>query len=160
MSDSIVTEADPTAPKPRVLFVCIGNSCRSQMAEAFARLYGSDVLIPASAGLAPAFIVAPDTIAAMAEKNLDLRDHFPKSIRHLGRSQFDLVVNLSGSPMPPEVTAPVIEWDVADPVSMSYQEHCEVRDYIERLVMNFVMDLRRKLQEPKFKGQGSGRLKV
>jgi len=149
----------PPPPKPRVLFVCIGNSCRSQMAEAFARLYGSDVLIAASAGLAPAYIVAPDTMAAMAEKNLDLRDHFPKSIRQLGRAQFDLIVNLSGAPLPPEVTTPVVEWDVADPVSMSYQEHCEVRDYIERLVMNFVLELRAKQQEPKFKGQGSGRLK-
>ena len=160
MTDSIETGPLPPPPKPRVLFVCIGNSCRSQMAEAFARQYGSDVLIAASAGLAPAFIVAPDTMAAMAEKDLDLRDHFPKSIRQLGRSQFDIVVNLSGMSLPPEVTAPVIEWDVADPVSMSYEEHCEVRDYIERLVMNFVLDLRRKQQEPKFKGQGSGRLKI
>ena len=89
-----------TAPNPntkkRVLFVCIGNSCRSQMAEGFARTYGDDVLIAASAGLAPAFSVAPDTQRAMLEKNIDLRDHFPKSIRHLGRSQFDLVVNMSG----------------------------------------------------------------
>ena len=149
----------PPPDKPRVLFVCIGNSCRSQMAEAFARLYGSDVLVAASAGLAPAFRVAPDTMRAMAEKNLDLRDHFPKSIRQLGRSQFDLVINMSGQPLPPEVTVPVMSWDVADPIGMDYEEHCEVRDVIERLVMNFVMDLRRRGSEPKFKGQGSGAVK-
>ena len=135
--------------KARVLFVCIGNSCRSQMAEAFARAYGSDVLIPASAGLAPAIKIAPDTLNAMAEKNLDLRDHFPKSIRQLGRAQFDLVVNMSGHGLPPEVTVPAIEWDVEDPVSLSYERHCEVRDVIERLVMNLVLDLRRKQAEPK-----------
>ena len=145
--------------KPRVLFVCIGNSCRSQMAEAFARLYGSDVLVPASAGLSPAFAVAPDTMRAMSEKDLDLRDHFPKSIRQLGRSQFDMVINMSGTPLPPEVTVPVINWDVADPIGMEYKEHCEVRDVIERLVMNFVMDLRRQRSEPRFKGQGSGPMK-
>jgi arsenate reductase len=146
--------------KPRVLFVCIGNSCRSQMAEAFARMYGSDVLVAASAGLAPAFTVAPDTMRAMAEKNLDLRDHFPKGIRQLGRSQFDFVINMSGAPLPPGITAPIIEWDVADPVAMSYEEHCEIRDVIEQLVMNFVLNLRRQYESSKFKGQGSGRLKI
>ena len=55
-----------TKPK-RVLFVCIGNSCRSQMAEAFARAYGRDVVAPASAGVYPANVIAPDTMRAMAE---------------------------------------------------------------------------------------------
>lgn len=158
MSESNPTGAHVPQPKPRVLFVCIGNSCRSQMAEAFARLYGNDVLIAASAGLAPAFTVAPDTLRAMAEKDLDLRDHFPKSIRQLGRSRFDIVINLSGAPLPPDLDAQIVEWDVADPVDMDYEEHCEVRDYIERLVMNFVLELRREQQTPRFKGQGSGRL--
>ena len=160
MSDPLVTGPMPPPPKQRVLFVCIGNSCRSQMAEAFARLYGSDVLVAASAGLAPAFTVAPDTLRAMAEKDLDLRDHFPKSIRQLGRSQFDLVVNISGEPLPPQGNARMIDWDVADPVSLSFEEHCEVRDVLERLVMNLVMELRKQQSAPKFKGQGSGHLKT
>ncbi|MDR3701700.1 MAG: hypothetical protein P4L56_18775 [Candidatus Sulfopaludibacter sp.] len=143
--------------KKRVLFVCIGNSCRSQMAEAFARLYGQDVLIPASAGVSPAFTVAPDTMRAMLEKNIDLRDHFPKSIRQLGRSQFDLVVNMSGTLLPALPGAQLREWDIADPVAMDYDEHCEIRDAIERLVMHLVLELRREQQEPRFKGQGSGR---
>jgi arsenate reductase len=142
--------------KKRVLFVCIGNSCRSQMAEAFARLYGADVLIPASAGLSPAFTVAPDTMRAMLERNIDLRDHFPKSIRQLGRSQFDLVVNMSGTFVPSLPGAQMREWDVADPIAMDYDEHCEIRDAIERLVMHLVLELRRERQEPRFKGQGSG----
>lgn len=146
--------------KKRVLFVCVGNSCRSQMAEAFARLYGDDVLVAASAGLAPAFSVAPDTMRAMIEKNIDLRDHFPKSIRQLGRSQFDLAVNMSGAPLPPAAAARIVEWDVPDPVRMDYGEHCEVRDSIERLVMRLVLDFRRDLLEPKFKGQGSGQIKL
>ena len=143
-------------PKKRVLFVCVGNSCRSQMAEAFARLYGDDVLIAASAGIHPAFSVAPDTMRSMHERNLDLRDHFPKSLRQLGRSQFDLAVNMSGVPLPPTTAARILEWDVPDPVMMSYQEHCEVRDAIEALVMRLVLDCRREAQDPKFKGQGSG----
>ena len=67
----------------RVLFVCIGNACRSQMAESFARAYGSDVLVPSSAGLFPAKAVPPDTLRAMEEKNLDLSGQVPKSLEDL-----------------------------------------------------------------------------
>ena len=143
----------------RVLFVCVGNACRSQMAEGFARAYGRDVLIAASAGLRPAAHLAPDTIFAMNEKNLDLRDHFPKSIRQLGRrAQFDLVINMSGHPLPDRMEAPVHSWDVPDPVSMSYDDHCAVRDRIESLVVQLVSDLRREQSPPRFRGQGSGRV--
>ena len=127
----------------RVLFVCIGNSCRSQMAEGFARVYGGDVLIPASAGLTPAMSIAPDTQRAMGEKGIDLRDQFPKSIRHLGRSQFDVVINMSGYDLPDSVGTSIRSWDVPDPVTMKYGEHCEVRDVIERLVMTLILELRR-----------------
>jgi arsenate reductase len=147
----------------RVLFVCIGNACRSQMAEGFARAYGSDVLIPASAGLAPAMSVARDTKKVMAEKEIDLRDHFPKSIRHLGRVQFDLLVNMSGSEIPSEVASKttVMEWDVDDPVYMKYEEHCKVRDEIEKLVMKLILDLRQQEDKgSRLRGQGSGRLEL
>jgi arsenate reductase len=129
--------------RKKVLFVCIGNSCRSQMAEAFARSYGADVMVPASAGVAPADTVAPDTSRAMREKNIDLRDHFPKHLRQLGRAHFDLIVNMSGIDLGPVPGDRVVEWDVADPVRFSYERHCEIRDEIERLVMNLVLDFRR-----------------
>ena len=130
-------------PLKRVLFVCLGNSCRSQMAEAFARAYGSDVLIAASAGLTPAFSVAPDTMRAMSEKGLDLRDHFPKGLRQLERTAFDLVINMSGFDLPKSVGAVTRTWDVPDPICLDYDEHCEVRDAIERLVTNLILELRR-----------------
>jgi arsenate reductase len=144
----------------RVLFVCVGNACRSQMAEAFARVYGQDALVAASAGLAPAMAVMPDTVRAMAEKEIDLRDQFPKSVHHMRRSRFDLVVNMTGLPLPGDTSAPVEEWSVPDPVAMDYEEHCEVRDQIERLVMNLILKLRREQQVPRFRGQGSGHLKI
>ena len=147
----------------RVLFVCIGNACRSQMAEGFARTYGGDVMIAASAGLSPAMNVARDTKSAMSEKGIDLRDHFPKAIRNLGRAQFDLVVNMSGSEiLPDEVPgAKIIEWDVEDPVFMKYEDHCKIRDSIETLVVKLVLDLRKAASsEPRFRGQGSGRLEL
>jgi arsenate reductase len=143
-----------SSPPKRVLFVCIGNSCRSQMAEGFARSYGRDVLIPASAGLAPATRVAPDTLEAMDEKGIDLRDHFPKSIRHLGRIEFDLVINISGEALPAPMKCPVREWDVEDPVSLKYEDHCAVRDDIERRVMELILELRRQKAEPQVKPSG------
>ena len=131
----------------RVLFVCVGNACRSQMAEAFARVYGPDVIIPASAGLSPAGSVAPDTVRAMDEKNLNVRDHFPKSIGQLGRAEFDLVVNMSGEELPRRLKAPVKEWDVPDPVSLSFDDHCRVRDRVEDLVMRLILELRREAND-------------
>ena len=145
--------------KKRVLFVCIGNACRSQMAEGFARTYGSDVMIPASAGLSPATALAPDTIRAMDEKNIDLRDHFPKSLRHLGRADFDLVVNMTGFFLPKEFPGRIVDWEVADPVFMDYAEHCEIRDAIENLVMKLILELRAP-QRPQLRGHGSGRLEI
>lgn len=142
-------------PLKKVLFVCIGNSCRSQMAEAFARAYGSDVVIPASAGLMPAGSIAPDTLRAMDEKGLNLRDHFPKSIAHLGRAEFDLAVNMSGFDLPNGVGARVVDWEVPDPVSLEYDEHCEVRDLLERRVMELILKLRAEQKQPPLRGLGS-----
>src|SRR5213078_2561729 len=106
----------PRAPvKKRVLFVCIGNSCRSQMAEGFARAYGSDVMLPASAGIAPALMVAADTRRAMKEKNISLDDHFPKSVEQLAKARFGLIVNMSGVELPESLGA-IRTWKVRDPI--------------------------------------------
>jgi len=132
--------------RKRILFVCVGNACRSQMAEAFARTYGSDVIIPASAGLTPAYDLPAETVNAMKEKNIDLTGQFPKSFRQLKRAQFDLVINMSGFSFPWEKGVPTEEWPVPDPISMDYEEHCQVRDQIESLVMKLILDLRREQQ--------------
>jgi arsenate reductase (thioredoxin) len=133
----------------RVLFLCIGNACRSQMAEAFARLYGSDVLIPASAGFSPAQKLPADTLRAMEEKNVDMRAHFPKAVAELSGT-FDLIINMSGYPLPPANGSPVREWAVPDPILMSYEDHCKVRDQIEDLVMRLILELRRQQKQKAF----------
>jgi arsenate reductase len=132
-----------TNGKKRVLFVCIGNSCRSQMAEGFASRYGGDVLVAASAGVAPAVSVAHDTIRAMDEKNIDLRDHFPKGLKHLNRVPFDLIINMSGVRLP-DSGVPVREWEIQDPIGSEYKLHCEIRDQIERRVMDLILELRKQ----------------
>ena len=94
----------------------------------------------------------------MDEKDIDLRDHFPKAIRHLGRAEFDLVINMSGRKLPPVIYCPVRKWDVPDPVSLSYEDHCAVRDELERLVMELILQLRREQYEPALKPSELGNL--
>jgi arsenate reductase (thioredoxin) len=127
----------------RILFVCIGNACRSQMAEAFARAHGSDVLVASSAGVFPARALPPDTLRAMKEKNLDLSGQVPKSVVDLDGARFDLILNMSGFPLPPIGGAIVREWEVPDPIVMDYKRHCAIRDRIEKLVMDLIVELRR-----------------
>jgi arsenate reductase (thioredoxin) len=132
-----------TAPglKKRVLFVCIGNSCRSQMAEGFARAYGSDVMDVASAGISPATIIAPLTRQVLAERNIRIDDHFPKSVTMLSREQFDIVVNMSGVPLTVQ-GAHAIDWSVADPIGQKMEVYRSVAGQIEGLVMGLILQLR------------------
>ena len=85
------------------------------MAEGFARTYGSDVLVSRSAGLAPATFISPLTVKMMAEKNIDLREHFPKDLGILSSEKFDVLVNISGNKLPGDMDIPVLEWKVEDP---------------------------------------------
>src|SRR5580692_7474062 len=102
--------------KKRVLFVCIGNSCRSQMAEGFARAYGDDILIAQSAGLSPASIVQPLTKQVLADRNVRIDSQFPKGMEILAREQFDLIVNMSGEKLPLAPGANIRDWPVPDPI--------------------------------------------
>lgn len=125
----------------RVLFVCIGNSCRSQMAEAFARRYGADVIEAESAGIAPCEMVAPVTREVMLEKNIDLDGCEPKGLAQTG-GNFDLIVNMSGRLLP-NTGAPVREWHVEDPIWVSAERHREIRDEIEMRVQKLILEFRR-----------------
>jgi protein-tyrosine-phosphatase len=127
----------------RVLFVCIGNACRSQMAEAFASAYGSDVMIARSAGLYPAEMIPPVTKQLMLEKNISLDGCVSKGFDQTG-TDFDLIVNMSGLPLGPLMSVPVRDWKVDDPIRLSEAQHRAVRDRIEVLVQNLILELRRK----------------
>ena len=136
------TRARQTGPaRTRVLFVCIGNSCRSQMAEAFARAYGSDVVDAQSAGVSPANMIAPQTRMILAEWSLRIDDHFPKSMDIIREQPFDLVVNMSGIPV--ELPgARIIEWTVPDPIGQKESLYRAVATQLEGLVMGLILDLR------------------
>ena len=131
--------------KKRVLFICIGNSCRSQMAEAFARAYGSDVMVALSAGVAPAGIVAPLTRQILAEKNISSEGQIPKGLAAFAKQQFEVVVNISGAPLPIRIAANrSIAWSVRDPIGESQETYRAVAAQIEDLVMRLILELRGK----------------
>lgn len=132
----------------RVLFVCIGNCCRSQMAEGFAHEYGGDIVKAESAGLAPAGMVVEETIRAMAEKNVDISNQYSKAFRLDEANECDLVVNMSGLRMPEGVWAPVLEWDVRDPIGQSDEVYAKVRDQIEAMVTDLIWKFRRGRSAP------------
>jgi arsenate reductase (thioredoxin) len=111
------------------------------MAEGFARAYGSDVLIPRSAGLAPALAIVPTSHQVMLEKNIDLGDCYPKPFE-LVEGDVDLIVNMSGHDLPPRVGAQVEVWDVPDPIGESDEVFRRVRDQIESRVRELIEKLR------------------
>jgi arsenate reductase len=125
-----------------VLFVCIGNTCRSPMAEAFANHYGSDVLQAFSAGLAPTQGIAMPTVAVMKEKNIDVSRHVPELYEPDDAIRCDIVVNMSGFALPGPPPRNLIEWTVKDPYRLSPRVYRQVRDDLEQRVMRLILDLR------------------
>ncbi|MCU1272730.1 MAG: protein tyrosine phosphatase [Bryobacterales bacterium] len=113
------------------------------MAEGFANRYGSDVLSAKSAGLAPAGVVVKDTVRTMAEKNIDISTQYSKALRVDEANDFDLIVNMSGYDLPNGIRAPARVWEVEDPIGQSDAIYGQVRDQIETLVMNLVLEFRR-----------------
>jgi arsenate reductase (thioredoxin) len=111
------------------------------MAEAFARAYGGDIMDVQSAGVSPATMIAPLTKRTLAERNLNIDDHFPKGMDIIRRLPFDLLVNMSGIP----VVLPgarIVEWVVPDPIGQKESIYRAVADQLEGLVMRLILELR------------------
>ncbi|MHC4973583.1 MAG: arsenate reductase ArsC [Planctomycetota bacterium] len=119
----------------RLLFVCVENSCRSQMAEAFARIEGGETIEAWSAGSAPSGVVNPSAIAAMRELGYDLTTHTSKSLAVLPDHQFDAVVTMGCGDACPHIPARHrYDWAIPDPKAMDADRFREVRDEIARRV--------------------------
>lgn len=118
-----------------LLFVCIENSNRSQMAQAFARLYGADHVAAYSAGSAPSGRVNPKAIAAMAALGYDLSTHDSKSLQDIPAIEYDLVVTMGCGDECPFVRAREREdWALPDPRHLEGEAFLAVRDEIARRV--------------------------
>jgi arsenate reductase len=111
------------------------------MAEGFARHLGSQVINPASAGLARANTIARETQEVMLEKGIDLSEQFPKDFEPIIASSYDIVVNISGFLLPPFQGPELLEWEVQDPYGEALSVHRRVRDEIERRVKRMIVDL-------------------
>ncbi|MFZ0447823.1 MAG: NAD(P)H-dependent oxidoreductase [Desulfatiglandaceae bacterium] len=126
----------PQLKRKRVLFVCRGNACRSQMACAFARFHFGDRLDVESAGSAPAEEVNPVMVEAMREKGIDMAYLKPKSLDEIGeRFHPEWVVSMGcedACPLFPGVTTE--EWDIPDPAGKGIAFMREIRDEIEKKV--------------------------
>ena len=114
------------------------------MAEGFAKSYGSDVMIAASAGLAPVLRVVPETVAIMAELNIDVSKHVPMPYDPFHVDYYDLVVNLSGFRLPGKAPKDLLDWKVKDPYMKSADVYRKVRDDIEERVMGLILQFRRE----------------
>jgi arsenate reductase len=131
----------------QVLFICIGNSCRSPMAEGFARHRYPDLIDASSAGLMPANIVQPETIEVMAEAGVSLEGQKPKMIREVGWKSADVIVNMSGTgilQMLPGYEGGNLIWHVEDPMGRSIRKYRRVRDQIAKLVDELAATMQRQ----------------
>lgn len=128
----------------RLLFVCIGNACRSPMAEAIGRHLARDGWEIASAGTSPAGWVSPEVRAALAEKDIPAEGLRSKGLEEVQPARFDLVVILSGhapSTIVPEGFAGrVVEWPLPDPVGGPLHEYREVRDVLLERIPELLRD--------------------
>jgi len=127
---------------PRVLFVCVENSNRSQMAEGFARARGGAHVDARSAGSKPSGQINPRAIAFMAECGIDLRAQRSKSLQEIGDAPFDAVVTMGCGDACPWVPAMRREdWALPDPKHLPDDEFRAVRDEIERRVVALLREL-------------------
>ena len=132
---------------PRVLFVCVENSNRSQMAEAFARALGGERVEARSAGSRPSGQINPRAIAFMAERGIDLGAQRSKSLDEIGADPFDAVVTMGCGDACPWVPATRREdWALPDPKLLDDAGFRSVRDEIEQRVIALLGELRRASQ--------------
>ena len=126
----------------RVLFVCVENSNRSQMAEAFARILGGDSVEAYSAGSQPSGKVNSKAIESMRELGYDLSVHGSKSLDDLPDVAFDFVATMGcGDACPMVRAAQRADWSIPDPKHMLADEFRVVRDLIQSKIRTTLDDL-------------------
>jgi len=135
----IKTTEEILSMKKSFLFVCIENSNRSQMAQAFAKIWGGEEVEAYSAGSRPSGKINPKAIASMSELGYDLSTHDSKSLDEIPAIQFDYVVTMGCGDACPWVPAiQRIDWQIPDPREMDPIEFNEVRDLISKKVKELI----------------------
>jgi arsenate reductase len=122
----------------RVLFVCVENAGRSQMAEAFANLYGKGKLVASSAGVVLADRVNPLVVEAMKEKGIDISMNKPKLLTTKMAEEADKIITMGCSVekiCPAPLLKNVIDWELEDPKGKPIEKVRQIRDEIEAQVL-------------------------
>ena len=121
--------------KPKVVFVCVENARRSQMAEGFANAFGQGEIEVYSAGSSPSSQIDPLVIEVMKEKGIDLSSKRPKSLNDLPPIEMDYLVTMGCEETCPAVLAKkIIEWEIPDPKGKPIDEIRRIRDMLEAKV--------------------------
>ncbi len=138
----------PPPKKTKVLFVCIGNMCRSPMAEGFAHAFGDDILEVYSAGTHATGVVSEDSIELMRELEIDISRAVSNGLDAVPVAEMDIVVSMAPvrarALVPRGFSGRTIDWKVVDPVGKSLVVFQRVRDQLRVLVKQLVEDVRRE----------------
>ena len=127
----------------KLLVVCVENSNRSQMAEAFAHIHGDDLVEAFSAGSRPSGIVNAKAVAAMREVGYDLETHSSKGLTDIPDVEYDFVATMGCGDECPFLRAQKREdWAIPDPKHMDEAGFRAIRDQIENRVKNLLVTLR------------------
>lgn len=127
----------------RVLFVCVENAGRSQMAEAFANHYGKGKIAAQSAGVKLADKVNAVAVTVMKEKGIDISANKPKMLTAQMAKDSDLVVTMGcgvGNICPGPFFKETIDWHLENPKDQPIEKVREIRDEIERRVKQLISE--------------------
>jgi len=128
----------------KILFVCVENAGRSQMAEAFANHYGKKKLLASSAGIMLADRVNPLVVEAMKEKGIDISMNKPKLLTPAMAEGADKIITMGCSVekiCPAPLLKNVIDWELEDPKGKPLEKVREIRDEIEKKVLKLIAEL-------------------
>lgn len=128
--------------KKNILFVCIENSNRSQMAQAFARIHGAEKVEAYSSGSKPSGKINPKAIEAMKQKGYDLSTHQSKSLQEIPEVEYEYAITMGCGDECPFVKAVHREdWQIPDPRHLEGEEFNKIRDLVESKVLELLKRL-------------------
>lgn len=134
----------PARSVTNILFVCVGNSCRSQMAEAVANKIGKGKVRAWSAGLYPLGWIASGTHIVMEENAFFLDGHWSKGLKDVKIEQMDIVVEMGrevSCPLPDGFKARLVEWEIPDPFGAALEDYRKTRDLVEEHVTRLLGEI-------------------
>ena len=138
--------------RPEVLFLCVHNAGRSQMAAAFAREFGGDQVVVHSAGSAPGEVLNPAVVEVMREKGIDISNEAPRKLTNEMGLHADVIITMGcGEACPVYPGKRYLDWDLTDPAGKDVDVVRQIRDDIERRVRGLVDDLLKFTAEQKGK---------